>query len=151
MQPRGMQSLVIGGYASLFGVEDLAGDVVRAGAFTRSLARGGGVGMLLSHVGGRTAGRWTLMREDGRGLFVRGLVSDETASGATALLMIAREGLDGLSIGFVARDWSPRVTRGRELKEVELREISLVAAPMLPGPRFAAVGEPFKIRVNKAS
>ncbi len=151
MQPRGMQSLVIEGYASLFGVEDLAGDVVRAGAFTRSLARGGGVGMLLSHVGGRTAGRWTLMREDGRGLFVRGLVSDETASGATALRMIAREGLDGLSIGFVARDWSPRVTRGRELKEVELREISLVAAPMLPGARFAAVGEPFKIRVNKAS
>jgi hypothetical protein len=146
-----MQSLVIEGYASLFGVEDLAGDVVRAGAFTRSLARGGGVGMLLSHVGGRTAGRWTLMREDGRGLFVRGLVSDETASGATALRMIAREGLDGLSIGFVARDWSPRVTRGRELKEVELREISLVAAPMLPGARFAAVGEPFKIRVNKAS
>jgi len=142
---------VIEGYASLFGVEDLAGDVVRAGAFTRSLARGGGVGMLLSHVGGRTAGRWTLMREDGRGLFVRGLVSDETASGATALTMIAREGLDGLSIGFVARDWSPRVTRGRELKEVELREISLVAAPMLPGARFAAVGEPFKIRVNKAS
>ena len=151
MQPRGMQSLVIEGYASLFGVEDLAGDVVRAGAFTRSLARGGGVGMLLSHVGGRTAGRWTLMREDGRGLFVRGLVSDETASGATALRMIAREGLDGLSIGFVARDWSPRVTRGRELKEVELREVSLVAAPMLPGARFAAVGEPFKIRVNKAS
>lgn len=151
MQPRGMQSLVIEGYASLFGVEDLAGDVVRAGAFTRSLARGGGVGMLLSHVGGRTAGRWTLMREDGRGLFVRGLVSDETASGATALRMIAREGLDGLSIGFVARDWSPRVTRGRELKEVELREISLVAAPMLPGARFAAVREPFKIRVNKAS
>ena len=67
------------------------------------------------------------------------------------LRMIAREGLDGLSIGFVARDWSPRVTRGRELKEVELREISLVAAPMLPGARFAAVGEPFKIRVNKAS
>ena len=151
MQPREMQSLVIEGYASLFGVEDLAGDVVRAGAFTRSLARGGGVGMLLSHVGGRTAGRWTLMREDGRGLLVRGLVSDETASGATALRMIAREGLDGLSIGFVARDWSPRVTRGRELKEVELREISLVAAPMLPGARFAAVGEPFKIRVNKAS
>jgi len=124
---------------------------VRAGAFIRSLARGGGVGMLLSHVGGRAAGRWTRMREDGRALLVRGLVSDETASGARALPMIAREGLDGLSSGFVARDWSPRAARGRELKEVELREISLVAAPMLPGARFAAVGEPFKIRVNKAS
>ena len=77
-----MKSLVIEGYASLFGVEDLAGDVVRAGAFARSLARGTSVGMLLSHVGGRTAGRWTAMREDGRGLFVRGLVTDETAAGA---------------------------------------------------------------------
>jgi uncharacterized protein len=144
----GMRSLVIEGYASLFGVEDLAGDVVRAGAFTRTLARGSGVGMLLSHVGGRTAGRWTTIREDGRGLFVRGLVSDETMAGATALKMIGEGGLDGLSIGFVARDWSPRVIRGRDLKEIELREISLVSAPMLMGARFAAAGGPIKIRVS---
>jgi len=98
MQPRGMQSLVIEGYASRSALRIWRADVARAGAFTRSLARGGGVGMLLSHVGGRTAGRWTLMREDGRGLFVRGLVSDETAS-ATALRMIAREGLDGCRSG----------------------------------------------------
>ena len=156
MQPGGAKSLVIEGYASLFGVEDLAGDVVRAGAFTRSLARiagvgGAGVGMLLSHVGGRTAGRWTAMREDGRGLFVRGIVSDETMAGATALSMIAGGGLNGLSIGFVARDWSPRVVRGRELKEIELREISLVSAPMLPGARFAAAGGIAKVRVRAVS
>lgn len=151
MQSGGMQSLVIEGYASLFGVEDLAGDIVRAGAFTRTLARGAGVGMLLSHVGGRTAGRWTTMREDGRGLFVRGMVSDETMAGATALSLIARGGLDGLSIGFVARDWSPRVMRRRALKEIELREISRVSAPMLPGAPFAAAGEVIKIRVMKAS
>lgn len=66
-----MQSLVIEGNASLFGVEDMAGDVVPAGVFLQSLARNDGLGMLLSHVGGRTAGRWTTMREDGRGLFVR--------------------------------------------------------------------------------
>lgn len=155
MQLGGAKSLVIEGYASLFGVEDLAGDVVRAGAFTRSLARlagtGVGVGMLLSHVGGRTAGRWTMLREDGRGLFVRGMVFNDTIAGATALSMIAGGGLDGLSIGFVARDWSPRVLRGRELKEIELREISLVSAPMLPGARFAAAGEPIKSRVMSAS
>lgn len=134
------ESLVIEGYASLFGIEDLAGDVVRAGAFTRTLARGGAVGMLLSHVGGRAAGRWTMMREDGRGLFVRGLVTDETAAGQAALKLIGERTLSGLSIGFIARDWSPRVARGRELREIELREISLVTSPMLPGARFAAVG-----------
>lgn len=135
-----MQPLVIEGYASLFGAEDLAGDVVRAGAFARTLARGGPVGMLLSHAGGRTAGRWSVIREDGRGLFVRGFVSDETAAGRAALEMIGAGQLSGLSIGFIARDWSPRVGRGRDLKEIELREISLVASPMLPGARFAAAG-----------
>jgi uncharacterized protein len=134
-------SLVIEGYASLFGVEDLAGDVVRAGAFARSLARGGSVGMLLSHVGGRTAGRWIVMREDGRGLFVRGLVTDETAAGEAALRLIGTKTISGLSIGFIARDWSPRVGRGRELREIELREISLVTSPMLPGARFVTAGE----------
>jgi HK97 family phage prohead protease len=143
-----MQSLVIEGYASLFEVEDMAGDVVGAGAFSRTLARGSGVGMLLSHVGGRTAGRWTMMREDGRGLFVRGLVTDETVAGRTALAMIAEGRLDGLSIGFIARDWTPRVSRGRKLREIELREISLVTQPMLPAARFAAAGLPAQVRVR---
>lgn len=96
--------------------------------------------MLLSHVGGRTAGRWTTVREDGRGLFVRGLVTDETAAGQAALKLIGERTLSGLSIGFIARDWSPRVARGRELREIELREISLVSSPMLPGAMFAAAG-----------
>lgn len=133
-------TLVIEGYASLFEVEDMAGDVVRAGAFARSLQRGGQVGMLLSHEGGRTAGRWTAVREDGRGLFVRGLVTAETVAGHAALKLIGERKLDGLSIGFVARDWSPRMSRGRVLREIELREISLVTSPMLPGARFAAAG-----------
>jgi uncharacterized protein len=134
------RSLVIEGYASLFGVEDLAGDVVRAGAFARSLARRAPVGMLLQHAGGRTAGRWMAIREDGRGLFVRGLVSDETIAGATALKLIQDGAMSGLSIGFVARDWAQRRARGRDLKEIELREISLVSSPMLPGARFAQAG-----------
>ena len=134
------RSLVIEGYASLFGVEDLAGDVVRAGAFARSLARKGPVGMLLQHAGGRTAGRWTAMREDGRGLFVRGLVMDETAAGIAALDMIQDGAMSGLSIGFIARDWAPRRDRGRDLREIELREVSLVTSPMLPAARFEAPG-----------
>ena len=91
------------------------------------------------------------MREDGRGLFVRGFVSGETAAGRTALQMISDGSLDGLSIGFVARDWSPRVARGRELKRIELREISLVTAPMVAGARFVLVGEPITTRARRAA
>lgn len=135
--------VLIEGYASLFGVEDLAGDVVRAGAFARSLslaaARGGETPMLLQHLGGRIAGVWTRLREDGRGLFVRGLVQDQTSAGREALRLIGEDGMSGLSIGFIARDWSPRIGRGRELRAIELREVSLVMSPMLPGARFAAL------------
>jgi HK97 family phage prohead protease len=133
-------TLVIEGYASLFGLEDLAGDVVRAGAFARSLARKGQVGMLLQHAGGGTAGRWMAIREDGRGLFVRGLVTDETIAGTAAMQLIQDGAMDGLPIGFIGRDWTRRRDRGRDLKEIELREIFLVRSPMLPSARFAPAG-----------
>lgn len=132
--------VLIEGYASLFGVEDLAGDVVRAGAFGRSLARGGGVPMLLQHRGGQLAGTWTRMREDGRGLFVRGLLLNDTPAGRLAIEQATNGMMSGLSIGFIARDWSPRRERGRELRAIELREISLVSEPMLPGARFKVEG-----------
>ncbi len=144
--------VLIEGYASLFGVEDLAGDVVRAGAFTRSLARGADVAMLLQHRGGAPAGRWIAMREDGRGLYVRGLVDPAWRAGAAVLRLIDEEGLSGLSIGFVARDWSPRVSSGRvgggrDLRELELREVSLVMSPMAPGARFTICGAAPILRV----
>jgi HK97 family phage prohead protease len=134
--------LLIEGYASLFGTPDLAGDVVRAGAFAASLRRGGPAPMLLQHVGGRIAGRWTKIVEDGKGLFVRGLVTTDTPSGRAAFALIETEGLNGLSIGFLARDWSPRAGGGRDLKVIELREISLVATPMAPQARFATLTRP---------
>ena len=128
------QPLLIEGYASLFGVADAAGDVVRAGAFARSLREMRALPMLLQHRSGAVAGRWTRMIEDGRGLYVRGLVE---AEGAQAM---ARQGLNGLSIGFRPRLWRVRGTSGRELIEVDLVEVSLVAAPMLARARFALLG-----------
>tara|TARA_R110001606_G_scaffold30798_3_gene94917 strand:- start:1591 stop:2013 length:423 start_codon:yes stop_codon:yes gene_type:complete len=131
----GGQPLLIEGYASLFGVADAGGDVVRAGAFARSLRETRVLPMLLQHRNGAVAGRWTRMIEDGRGLYVRGLVEAESARG------LAARGLDGLSIGFRPRLWRARVEGGRELIEVELVEVSLVAVPMLGAARFALLGE----------
>lgn len=125
--------MLIEGYAALFGVEDLSGDIVRAGAFARSL-RSGGVPMLLQHRPGAVAGHWTRIIEDGRGLFVRGLIESAGA------MMLAGAGLDGLSIGFRARLWKPRVSGGRDLIDLDLVEVSLVAEPMQPQARFSAIG-----------
>ena len=124
---------LVEGYAALFGAADLSGDVVRAGAFARSL-RAGAVPMLLQHRSGAIAGRWTRLVEDGRGLFVRGLIDGAAASRAI------QSGLSGLSIGFRARLWKPRPEGGRDLIDIDLVEISLVAAPMQPLARFTQLG-----------
>ncbi|KCZ63070.1 MULTISPECIES: HK97 family phage prohead protease [Hyphomonas] len=131
---RKSEPLLIEGYASLFGIPDASGDVVRAGAFARSLQRGTGLPMLLQHRPGAIAGRWVRMIEDGRGLYVRGLVE-----GVAARSLVA-QGLSGLSIGFRPRIWNARRPDGRELVEVDLVEVSLVTSPMQARARFALLG-----------
>jgi HK97 family phage prohead protease len=127
-------------YASLFGVEHVAGDVVRAGAFARTLRRRREVRMLPSCVRDKLAGRWMTMPEDERGLFVRALVSGEMPAGRAALTLIGDGAMDGLSIGFIATDLSARVGQGQGLREFKLSEISLATSPMLRRARFAAPG-----------
>ena len=126
--------LLIEGYASLFGIPDQSGDVVRAGAFARSLRTGAALPMLLQHRQGALAGRWTRVNEDGRGLFVRGLIVKD------GVARLVRGGLSGLSIGFRPRLWKPLAGGGRELIEVDLVEVSLVENPMQSRARFGVLG-----------
>jgi HK97 family phage prohead protease len=130
-------SLPVHGYASLWGVADLNGDVVARGAFAASLAKtdAGGVRMLHQHEGRVAVGVWDLMVEDERGLFVRGRIMDWSAESRFALALSRAGALDGLSIGFRSRR-ARREGRLRVLVEVELWEVSLVTFPMLPGARF---------------
>lgn len=131
-RPARGHDILIQGYASLFGIEDRSGDVVRAGAFANSL-RQGSIPMLLQHRSGAIAGHWTRLVEDGRGLFVRGLIENPVAR------VLIEAGLSGLSIGFRPTVWSARSGGGRVLARVALIEISLVEDPMLPQARFQPV------------
>lgn len=129
--------LPIHGYASLWGVADLNGDVVAKGAFAASLARtgAGGVRMLHQHESRSAVGVWDRMVEDERGLFVEGRVMDWSAEARFARALSRAGALDGLSIGFRSSR-ARREGRLRVLVEVELWEVSLVTFPMLPGARF---------------
>lgn len=130
------------GHACLFGVEDLAHDVVEPGAFRATLARRGvsGIKMLWHHDPAEPIGRWLEIREDARGLFVRGRILGDVARGREALALMRAGVLDGLSIGF-------RTIKGRRdgraglrrLAEIDLWEISLVTFPMQPAARVASV------------
>ena len=135
--------LGIAGYASLWGVADLNGDVVAKSAFGASLARtgAGGVRMLHQHEGRAAVGVWDEMVEDERGLFVRGRVMDWSAEARFAGALSRAGALDGLSIGFRSSR-ARREGRLRVLVEVELWEVSLVTFPMLPGARFRLARPP---------
>ena len=133
--------LLIQGYASLWGVADLNGDVVQAGAFADSLAKTGaeGVRMLNQHDGRAPIGVWDEVREDERGLFVRGRIEDWSPEARFAAALSRAGAMDGLSIGYrTAR--ARRLGRLRVLSGVELWEVSLVTFPMLPGARFRVSG-----------
>lgn len=142
--PRGRErdgALTIVGYASLWGVADLNGDVVAKGAFADSLRRtdAAGVRMLHQHESRAVVGVWDEVVEDDRGLFVRGRIADWSAEARYAQALSRAGALDGLSIGFRAAK-ARREGRLRVLSGVELWEVSLVTFPMLPGARFRLVG-----------
>jgi HK97 family phage prohead protease len=133
---------VFSGYASLFDRVDLSKDVVLRGAFARSIReRGaGGVRMLYQHDPAQPIGVWLEMREDERGLFVRGRLAPGVARAREVLTLMRDGALDGLSIGFkTVRARRDAATGVRRIAEADLWEISVVTFPMLPGARVDRV------------
>ncbi|WP_417248530.1 HK97 family phage prohead protease [Celeribacter sp.] len=132
----------IEGYASLFGVRDTGGDVVAKGAYARSLdalaAKGRTVKMLWQHDPTQPIGIWDEVREDGRGLFVKGRLLTDIAKGREAVSLIEAGAIDGLSIGYRTVKAHKNDTGARVLSELELWEVSLVTFPMLPQARITA-------------
>ena len=118
------------GYAAIFGRADRGGDVVRAGAFARSLKRGAGaVPLLWQHAPGRPIGRVDYLREDRRGLRVIGRLS-QGAAGREAAALLKEGAVRGLSFGYRVREAAGEAPR--QLIDLELVEISLVTMPMQP-------------------
>jgi uncharacterized protein len=132
-----MSALYIAGYASLFGVRDLAGDVVEKGAFNQSLLAlpAQSIRMLYQHDQNRPIGEWQFVQEDEIGLWVRGIIYDTNLDARLAQAMINTGQMDGLSIGFRTLEFAPH-NGGRILKQLDLREISIVGFPMLPRARL---------------
>jgi HK97 family phage prohead protease len=133
---------VFSGYASLFGRVDLGKDLVEKGAFSASLKTRGaaGIRMLYQHDPTEPIGVWTEIREDARGLFVRGRLAKEVARAREVLSLMRGGALDGLSIGFraVRAKNDPR-SGVRRILEADLWEISVVTFPMLPDARIDTV------------
>jgi hypothetical protein len=120
----------------VFDRPDKGGDVIRRGAFARALERTGEVPLLWQHRAGAVIGRIERLSEDERGLRVIAALADRRAA---RLLGSGR--VDGLSFGYRVRE-AKSAGALRELVELDLVEVSLVANPMQPRARVLAVEGP---------
>ena len=123
------------GHGSIFGNEDLGGDVVQRGAFSKTLLeyqqKNALPLMFWMHDASRVPGKWTEMSEDSNGLYVKGELA-KTPLGDEVHELLKMEAVRGLSIGYMTRDSDWKDDGTRVLKEVDLWEVSVVSMPMNP-------------------
>ncbi len=136
------------GYAAVFNSEAIIGDfseVIRAGAFARSLTSARSISALYHHQGdallGTTRSGTLKLVEDARGLRFD-LALPDTSHGRDLAVLVERGDVSGCSFGFVVPSggdrWEKRGTQMvRELLNVDLREITLTADPAYPDTTVA--------------
>jgi HK97 family phage prohead protease len=130
----------LSGYAAVFNSEAVLGDfteVIRHGAFAKSLATGSNIRCLYHHQGdallGTTQSGTLQLVEDAKGLAFT-LTLPETTHGKDLAILVERGDVQGCSFGFrVAPGGDRWEQRGkqmlRELLEVDLLEITLTSDP----------------------
>ncbi len=142
---------VFTGYASVFDNTDLGRDVMRPGAFTKSLSRrpAGKVRMLFQHDTTEPIGIWTDLTEDKKGLKATGKLILDTVKGRETYALMKAGALDSLSVGYrTLKDTYDRTKGVRYLEEVDLFEISVVTFAMNDRATVTAVkgGDPDRAR-----
>lgn len=136
------------GYAAIFNNVDLGGDMMEPGAFAKSLSQRFASGrasppLYYNHdVSKGSVGRLSHLEEDKAGLFVKGVINTEIPEGAAVYSRAKNGQIGGFSFGYVVPPGGYRRGAGkmgeprRFLKQVDLREVSLVDDPMNPAAQM---------------
>ncbi|HRN97677.1 MAG TPA: HK97 family phage prohead protease [Candidatus Saccharibacteria bacterium] len=135
------------GYASVFGVLDDQGEIIRKGAYTDSLASyeesGKRFPVIYLHNLKEPVGYIEKAVEDDVGLWVEGVIMHETSVKAAEAYSFAKEGvISEMSVGFyyIPEDtvYDPE-TDITNIYKADLREVSLVVIGSNSGSRIVAV------------
>lgn len=130
------------GHGSVFGNEDLGGDIVVPGAFAKSLAAHKAADslpqMFWMHDPTRVCGKWLEMGEDDAGLWVKGVLAP-TPLGDEIHTLLKMDAVRGLSIGYVPTEVDYDKEGRRLIKQADLWEVSTVSLPMNPLAQVAHV------------
>ena len=132
------------GYASVFEEIDSYRDIVKRGAFEKTLAesesKGRAVPILWQHDAAKPIGVYTELKEDEHGLYVEGQLNMDVQQAREALSLLRQKALSGISIGYNSVRYDTDVKSGvRRLYELKLYEASLVTFPACDGARVADV------------
>lgn len=115
------------GYASVFNVRDSYYDIILPGAFHDTLCRS--IKLLWQHEITKPIGKITKILEDTKGLFIEAKLDLSTQYGWEAYSLLKSKSIDGLSIGFIVKDYFYDDEGIRMIKSLDLYEISVVTMP----------------------
>jgi len=130
------------GYASVFNGVDAVNDTILPGAFTKSLDGKRGPAMFVNHKSHEVpVGDWVELKEDEHGLYVKGKIDLNHKDGPTVYSALKRGAMDAMSIGFrIPAGGSEEKEDGtREIKEIDLVEVSVVSFPADDAARISVV------------
>ena len=138
------QDGLFSGYASVFEEIDSYRDIVKRGAFEKTLAdtesKGRAVPILWQHDASKPIGVYTSLKEDERGLYVEGQLNMDVQQAREALSLLKQKALSGISIGYNSVRYDTDVKSGvRRLYELKLFEASLVTFPACDSARVTDV------------
>lgn len=137
--------LKFSGYASVFDGIDSYGDTIKSGAYLKTLeGRDRPVQLRWNH-SGPVIGKYTEMYEDEKGLFVSGELTKGHRQAEDTAALLRHGAISGLSIGYVVKD-SEQNGVVRELKEIELYEISVVEEPADNNAHISSVKSAEKLK-----
>ncbi|MEP4195974.1 MAG: HK97 family phage prohead protease [Aliishimia sp.] len=123
----------VDGYGAVFGNVDQGYDLIEPGAFADSLKGNRKVKMLWHHDPRSPIGVWDEVKEDEKGLWVKGRILGEVEKGREATALVKAGAVDGLSIGYRTLEYREAKVDDhwvRVIEKAELWEVSLVTFPM---------------------
>ena len=132
------------GYASVFNNKDLGNDVIKQGAFAKSIydKKPKQIKLLYQHKTDEPIGVIDSLSEDARGLKIKGRLAMGTQKGKEAFELMKMGALDSMSIGYkLSPDdykYSDKLKK-RTITNLDLMEISMVTFPMNPKAKITKV------------
>jgi len=132
------------GYASVFNNKDLGNDVIKQGAFAKSIydKKPKQIKLLYQHKTDEPIGVIDSLSEDARGLKIKGRLAMGTQKGKEVFELMKMGALDSMSIGYklMPEDYkySDKLKK-RTITNLDLMEISMVTFPMNPKAKITKV------------